>query len=45
MICTEIVICVAPEIGVAVKPRANSDEYAVVKPVRTVVAIGSTEGR
>jgi hypothetical protein len=45
MIRTETVIDVAPEMGMAVKPRASSDEYAVVKPFRTVIAVRSTAVR
>jgi hypothetical protein len=37
----EAVIHMAIEVGWAMKPRANADEPATVKPFRTVVAIGS----
>jgi hypothetical protein len=38
----ETIIHVAPEVGRAVKPWADANEDAVVKPFRTVVAGGST---
>lgn len=41
MIRTEVVIHVAPEMVVAVKPRAGSNEYAAVKPFRAVIAVRS----
>jgi hypothetical protein len=34
----EMVVDVSVEVFVSVKPRADADEYAVVKPFRTVIA-------
>jgi hypothetical protein len=38
----EMVIYMTPELGRAMKPWANANEDAVVKPLGTIVAGGST---
>jgi len=38
----EMVVDVSAEVFVSLKPRADADEYAVVKPLRTIVAVGRT---
>jgi hypothetical protein len=42
MVNIEAVIYMAAKISMAVKPRARADEHTTGKPLRAVVAVGST---